>query len=362
MKSSYSFYDKSRTDQQAVEELCSDLPPDAFEDDVMDDFGDDLTAEELCEAASVAEQTEQTFGVSKDRQTENNTKDQLAQQSNKGFDEDYFGDFDQDLVLVENETLLVQNDFTSHFPFSSKGDETKVKELATESTAVLFSADSHSTNHFASTCTNIGFNNGDRSNSAFTNSANGFGVERKSSDQINLLQEKLQKREQKTELGKREGGIDLGCVMLDKDGLNTTILNSEFKSKDVKEAIEVLPGDLADVKDKDTAIALSLAFDGAVQSLRCLDVLVLYSDEVCEVLLKSVRMHSNEEEKVQEAGTVQNDASLSSELSQGETSDLLSLLFQLVVPQPNEPSVVSLVSLGVIRSLAENCPQEHLTW
>ncbi|KAK3738549.1 hypothetical protein QZH41_001014 [Actinostola sp. cb2023] len=197
MKSSYSFYDKSRTDQQAVEELCSDLPPDAFEDDVMDDFGDDLTAEELSEAASVAEQTEQTFGVSKDRQTENNTKDQLAQQSNKGFDEDYFGDFDQDLELVENETLLVQNDFTSHFPFSSKGDEAKVKELATESTAVLFSADSHSTNHFASTCTNIGFNNGDRSNSAFTNSANGFGVERKSSDQINLLQEKLQKREQK---------------------------------------------------------------------------------------------------------------------------------------------------------------------
>jgi hypothetical protein len=60
-------------------------------------------------------------------------------------------------------------------------------------------------------------------------------------------------------------------------------------------------GELRQPSDKDGAVALSQALDAAVQSLRCLNILVLYSDDVCEVLLNSAKISPNNENKTDES-------------------------------------------------------------
>ena len=142
--SSYSFYDKTRSDQEAAEELCSDLPADAFEDDLGDDFGDDLSAEQLCEAALIAEKLEKEMAAKKKNFKEITTTDQHLGEND-------FGDLAVvNDVLEEGATRKQLNNNACHatatITSETNHDETNFDISAHETTALLFSSPSCSTN------------------------------------------------------------------------------------------------------------------------------------------------------------------------------------------------------------------------
>lgn len=223
MRSSYSFYDKSRSDQKAAEELCSDLPIDAFEDDVLGDFGDDLTAEQLCE---VAEQTEQQAYTQSLSVSHTKIATNVPKNAGNGLEKDYFGDFDEELAV--NNSLLVKAEHNgSYFPYSSKGSgtEVKVEEIPTKKTAVLFSAESCATNQFATTSRSFG---SEASNSSFAMANNKFLDDKKYQRQIKDLQEELQKTQKRIK--------DLEENNYEKDGNLKMLQDSldHFKSEESK--------------------------------------------------------------------------------------------------------------------------------
>lgn len=224
LRSSYSYYDKSRSDQKAAEELCSDLPLDAFEDGFLDDFGDDFSTEELCQVAEQTEQQVLTQSISKVTKPANNLPKQNVQNNGNGFEEDYFGDFDQDLDLADSESLLANNGCNqSHFSIPSKEND-----IPSEKTAILFSAEGQSDNQ-----THYSFTNG------ASTASNKFKFGQKTTEDLQLLQEKLIQTENRIkELEELNYSKDGNLKML-QDSLEH-LRSEEIKHKEKLRNIEEL--------------------------------------------------------------------------------------------------------------------------
>lgn len=213
MRSSYSFYDKTRTDQRAAEELCSDLPLDAFEDDVLDDF----TAEELCQVADQAEQqvmTQTQHVTRKDTNLSQDLRKQSIQVNDHGFVEDYFDGLDQDLD-TQNESLLAKNESNqTHFPIPSKGSE----ENANERTAILFFAESQTNNHLTNKHHTFAHGTATVSNQ----------FDHKFAEDIKLLQEKLAETQDRIKELEEQNYMKDGNLKMLQDSLE------HFKTEEIK--------------------------------------------------------------------------------------------------------------------------------
>lgn len=188
IKSSYSYYDKTRSDREAAEELCSDLPVDAFEDDLGVDFGDDLTAEELCEAACVAEQEM----ASKDE----NINESI---SSAGGEEDYLNALDQDILEEATRKHLNSNVCPPATTITTDTsvaitDETRYEGTsAHDTTALLFSSPGCSTNRNTDAMMQRNLNGGSKTHVSNGCSARNTGLY----ENLTFIKSKLLESEEK---------------------------------------------------------------------------------------------------------------------------------------------------------------------
>ncbi|EDO46782.1 predicted protein [Nematostella vectensis] len=145
-----------------------------------------------------------------------------------------------------------------------------------------------------------------------------------------------------------ESHIALYCdLRLDKDESLTSTYSGGVDMSDQQDAC---------TPDREGAQALSEALNNCIKSLQCLNVLVLYSVNVCEMMLRSARTlkrgdrnEDNEKEKGKEGEMA----------SLVERSVLLDLTYKLLTKQPNEPSTISHAALHVLASLAQKCPNKY---